>query len=114
MSELACPVCHLVCRNSAAHLRHDYGIYAQSIGSIKLGSGGVSWNKSGGGKEIKIAAKGQTLPFKLEEDIKGRVSCVRVVGCCCKMLAALLISFIHLQTSMGSTGQRQLEDANWV
>ncbi len=33
----------------------------QSIGSIKLGSGGVSWNKSGGGKEIKIPAKGQTL-----------------------------------------------------
>ena len=30
----------------------------QSIGNLRLSSVGVSWNKSGGGKEIKIPAKG--------------------------------------------------------
>jgi hypothetical protein len=33
-------------------------VYLQSIGNLRLSSVGVSWNKSGGGKEIKIPAKG--------------------------------------------------------
>ena len=33
----------------------------QSIGNLKVNNGGVAWNKAGGGKEIKIAAKGECL-----------------------------------------------------
>lgn len=36
-------------------------IHVQSIGNLKVSSGGVAWNKAGGGKEIKIAAKGECL-----------------------------------------------------
>ncbi len=67
----------------------------QSIGSIKLGSGGVSWNKSGGGKEIKIPAKGQELPSEVPENDTKHVSIVQLWVTVHHTLAAYLITLVQ-------------------
>lgn len=39
----------------------------QSMGNLKVSSGGISWNKSGGGKEIRIPTKGKRAGYAEEK-----------------------------------------------